>query len=91
MHNNRVGPAPATPSRHRRRCLHIINPGMRWETSMLHHTYRRKGHCRLVAVMGTTPNNNINTIPVAIKTGVPQHRPMGRVPGTIRNDPVAAL
>ena len=67
---------------------------MRWETSMLHHTYRRKGHCQVVAVMGTTPNNNnnnISTFPVAIKTEVPQRNPMGRVPGTIRNDPVAAL
>jgi hypothetical protein len=64
---------------------------MRWETSMLRHTYRPKGHCRVVAAMGTTLNNNISTFPVAIKTEVPQRHPMGRVPGTIRNDPVAAL
>jgi len=71
---------------------------MRWETRTLHHTYRRKGHCRVVAVMGTTPNNNnnnsnnnnISTFLVAIRTEVPQRNPMDRVPGTIRNDPVAA-
>ena len=86
MHNNRADPAVATPSQHLR---------MRWETSTLHHTYRRKGHYRVVAVMGTTPNNNnnnsISTFPVAIRTEVPQRNPMGRVPGTTRNDPVAAL
>jgi len=64
---------------------------MRWETNMLHRTYRPKGHCRVVAAMGTIANNNISTFPEAIKTEVPQRRPMGRVPGTIRNDPVAAL
>jgi hypothetical protein len=65
---------------------------MRWEISTLHHTYRRKGHYQAVAVMGTTPNNNnISTFPVAIRTEVPQRNPTGRVPGTTRNDPVAAL
>lgn len=83
MHN-RADTAPATPSQH-------LRP-MRWETSTLHPTYRRKGHCRVVAVMGTTPNNNnISTFLVAIRTEVPQRNPMDRVPGTIRNDPVAAL
>jgi hypothetical protein len=88
MHN-RADTAPATPSQH-------LRP-MRWETSTLHRTYRRKDHCRVVAVMGTTPNNNnnnnniISTFLVAIRTEVPQRNPMDRVPGTIRNDPVAAL
>ena len=81
MHNSRADPAAATPSQH---------PRMRWETSTLHRTYRRKGHYQVVAVMGTTPNNNISTFPVAIRTEVPHRNPMGRVPGT-RNDPVAAL
>jgi len=63
---------------------------MRWETSIPHHTYRRKGHYREVAAMGTILNN-ISTFPVAIRTEVPQHHPVGRDPGTIRNDPVAAL
>ena len=63
---------------------------MRWETSILHPTYRRKGHCQVVAVMGTTPNNNISTSLVAIKTEVPLRHPLGRALGIIHNDPVAA-
>ena len=63
---------------------------MRWETNILRHTFRRKGHCRVVAVMGTTHNNNISTSLVAIKTEVPQRHPLGRALGIIHNDPVAA-
>jgi hypothetical protein len=64
---------------------------MRWETNTLHHTFRRKGHCRVVAVMGTTHNNNISTSPVAIRTEVHQRHPLGRAQGIIHNDPVASI
>lgn len=62
---------------------------MRWETNIPLHTFRRKGHCLVVAVMGTTHNNNISTFLVAIKIEVPQHHP-DRALGFTPNDPVAA-
>lgn len=78
----------ATLSQHRRLCHHITSLGMRWETNILHHTFRRKGRW-VVGVMGTTHNNNISTSPAAIKTEVPQRHPLGRALGIIHNDPVA--
>jgi hypothetical protein len=64
---------------------------MRWEANILRHTFRRKGHCRVVAVMGTTHNNNISTSPVAIKTEVPRRHPLGRALGIIHNDPRCSI
>ena len=89
MHN-RADPAPATPSHYLHPCYHITSQAMRWETCTLH-TYRLKGHYRAMAVMSTTTNNNTSTFPVALRTEVPPRLPTGRVQGTARNDPVAAL
>jgi hypothetical protein len=63
---------------------------MRWETNTPRHTFRRKGHFRVVAIMGTT-HNNISTSPVAIRTEVPQRHPLGQALGIIHNDPVASI
>ena len=65
---------------------------MRWEINTLRRTFRLKGHCRVVAAMGTTHNNNISTSPVAIRTEVPQRLPLGRALGIIiHNDPIASI
>ena len=63
---------------------------MPWETRTRHPTYRHKDRFQVVAVMGITPNNNINTSLVAIKTEVPQRHLLGRALGIIHNDTIIA-
>jgi hypothetical protein len=91
MHNNRADPVPATLSQYLHLCFYITSQAMRWDSSTLHHTYRRKGHYRPVAVISTTPNNNMSTFPLAGRTEIPPRIPTGRVQGTARNDPVAGV
>jgi hypothetical protein len=65
--------------------------GMLWETSIVRRTCHRTVRCQVAAAMDTTPSSNINsTFPGATRTEVLQRRPVGRDPGTTRNDSVAA-
>jgi hypothetical protein len=75
---------------HRRPCRHNnTSQVIQWAVSTTQHTCRRMGHYQVVVVTDTTPSSN-STFPEVTRTGVPQLRPAGRAPATIRNDSVVA-
>jgi hypothetical protein len=83
-----VEPVEVTPFPHQHPSPHM---GTLWEISILRRTYHRTVQSQVAAAMDTTLNNNISsTFLGATRTEVLQRRPVGRDPGTTRNDSVAA-